>query len=274
MNIYNDLTLAQKKFVSHVFVWGSLGAALLVLMVAFYYGSSAVKNYQSVRDNGTFPLSVSGEGTVYASPDVATVNLTVRTQAPLIKDASSDNNKKNNQLVAFLKSKSVDTKDIKTTSYNVTPQYQYDNRPCPLDSRVPCPAQLPPKIVGYEVSNSVEVKVRNLDMVGAILDGAVSAGANEISGPNFMVDDPDKAKDEARALALNQAKAKAETLAGAMGVRLIKISGFSESGGTPIYYGLGKGMSADIAATPAAPPTIEPGQNEVKVTVVVTYDAK
>ncbi|MDP3956693.1 MAG: SIMPL domain-containing protein [bacterium] len=273
MIIYNDLTAGQKKAIKHIFVWGLLAAALLVLAVAFYYGTSAIKNYQSVRDDGTFPLSVSGEGTVYASPDVATVNLTVRTQATLLKDASSDNNNKNNKVIAFLKSKSVDGKDIKTTAYNVTPQYQYDNRPCPLRSDVPCPAQMPPKIAGYEVSNSVRVKVRNLDMVGAILDGAVTAGANDISGPNFTVDDPDKAKEEARALALNQAKTKAKTLAGAMGVRLIKISGFSESGSSPIYYGLEKSMSADMA--PSAPiPTIEPGQNEIKVTVTVTYDAK
>lgn len=270
MNIYNDLSAGQKKVIGHVFVWGLLAAALLVLAVAFNYGTSAIKNYQSVRDNGTFPLSVSGEGTVYASPDIATVNLTVRTQAALIKDASSDNNKKNNQLVVFLKSKGVDAKDIKTTSYNITPQYQYDNRPCQAGGL--CPIQSPPKIVGYEVSNSIEAKVRNLDMVGAILDGAVSAGANEISGPNFTVDDPNKAKAEARTLALNQAKAKAVALAGALGVYLIKISGFSESGGAPIYYGLEKGVSADIA--PAAPPAIEPGQNEIKVTVTVTYDAK
>lgn len=275
MNIYNDLTAGQKTVIGHIFVWGLLAVASLALSVAFYYGTSAIKNYQSVRDDGTFPLSVSGEGTVYASPDIATLNLTVKTQAALLKDANGDNTNKNNQLIVFLKSKSVEKKDIKTTSYNVTPQYQYDNRPCPLTSSgALCPPRQPPKIAGYEVTNSVTVKIRNLDMIGAILDGAVAAGANEISGPNFTVDDPDKVKEEARALALSQAKAKAETLARELGVRLIKISGFSDSGSVPLYYSLGKGMSADIASAPAAPLTIEPGQNEVKVTVTVTYDAK
>jgi len=275
MPIYNDLTSGQKKVVNQIFIWGLLAAAFLVLMVAFYYASSTIKNLQSARDYGTFQLSVSGEGTVYVSPDIATLNLTVRTEAALLKNASSDNTDKNNRLIAFLKSKSVDAKDIKTTSYNVTPQYQYDSRPCPLvGPGSACPPQQPPKIVGYEVSNSVEAKIRNLDMVGPILDGAVAAGANEISGPNFTVDDPNKAQEEARALALSQAKAKAETLAHGMGVHLVKISGFSEGGSGPIYYGLGKGMSADMAPAPAAPSTIEPGQNQVKVNVTVTYDAK
>lgn len=272
MNIYNDLSESQKSIVRHIFVWGLLAAGLLVLSGAFYYGFRAMQQYENVRETGTFSLVVSGEGTVYAVPDVATINLTVRTQSAALKDASASNNQKNNQLIAFLKSKGIDAKDIKTVFYNVTPQYQYDDRPCAFN--MPCPASQPPKIVGYEVSNSVEVKVRNLDNIGTILDGAVSSGANEVSGPVFAVDNEDKAKDDARAMAFAAAKKKAETLAGAMGVRLMRISGFSESGDSPIYYGMmGKGGAVMDSAAPPAP-AIEPGQNKIKVTVSVTYDAK
>ena len=287
MNIYNDLSVGQKAIVRHIFVWGLFSVGLLVLAGAFYYGFRAMQQYEYVRETGTFPLTVSGDGTVYVIPDIATLNLTVRTQAATLKNASNSNNQKNNQLITFLKSKGIDAKDIKTIFYNVTPQYQYDNRPCVYNNykeevsigsvvvgpQSPCPVRQPPKIIGYDVSNSVEVKVRNLDNVGAVLDGAISAGANEVSGPVFTVDNEDKAKNDARAMALESAKKKAKTLADAMGVRLVRISGFSESGGGPIYYGLGKGggvMESAVAPMPA----IEPGQNKIEVTITVTYDVK
>lgn len=258
--------------VRKIFVWGLSCLGLLVLAGALYYGLKAVQQYQTVRETGTFSLSVSGEGTVSVKPDIATVNLTVIAQAPLLKDATSDNNKKNNQVVTFLKLKGIDAKDIKTTLYNVTPQYQVgvDTRPCLMGA--PCPPLMPPKIVSYEVTNSLEVKIRNLDTIGAILDGAIGAGANSVNGPVFTVDDEEKTKAEARALAVEQAQNKAKALAKAMGVSLIKISGFAESGGGPIYYAASKAMAGEDIAAP--PPAIEPGQNEIKVTVTITYDAK
>jgi hypothetical protein len=247
-----------------------VGLALLLAAGSICLTLRVVPGFWADWKEGNFPLSVSGEGTAYAVPDIATLNLAVRTNGTTLKDVASSNSQKNNQVIAFLKSKGVDEKDIKTIFYNVTPQYQYDNRPC-LANGI-CPVQSPPRIVGYEVSISLAVKVRNLDSVGDILSGAVAAGANEVSGPNFTVDNEDKAKEDARALAIKNAKEKAEALAKAMGVRLIKISGFSESGdGGPIYYA-SKGMAMESVAP--AVPVIQPGQNEVRVTVTLTFEVR
>lgn len=252
------------------FMVGVFCLVLLFLAGTLYLGLRAAGQFQMVRDEDSFSLSVSGDGAVYAIPDIATVNLTVRTNGVAIKDVTSDNNKKNNQVIAFLKAKGVDEKDIKTVSYHVTPQYQYDNRPCSANGI--CLPQAPPRIVSYEVSNSLQVKVRDLDSVGDILSGAVAAGANEVSGPNFTVDNEDKAKEDARAMAITKAKEKAKVLAKAMGVRLGKISGFQESGDNgPIYYAT-KGMAMESAAPSA--PVIQPGQNEVKVMVTLTYEVR
>ena len=276
MLIYQDLSDNQKNLVKRLFTLLAVFVTVFAAVYAFYYGALGVDAWKSVRESEKFQISVSGEGTVYAVPDIAILSVGVRSQEKTLKSAQNENTKKYNAVVEFLKANGVDAKDIKTSYYNVNPQYQYDNRPCPLLSAYPCPPQEPPKIVGYEVSATLQVKVRNMDSVGDILDGAVSAGANEVNGPSFSIDDETKLKEEAKKIAIEKAKESAKKLSRDLGVKLIKITGFSESGGyPPIYYAramesLGKG-GGDM---PAPAPSIEPGQNEVKVSVSVTYEVR
>lgn len=273
MYIYEDLSSAQKRLVTISFAAGFVFLGVFVLGLALYYGALAVAEWKNIGDRDTFSISVSGEGSVFLKPDIATIYLTVTTQAPLLQDAARENTGKNNKIIAFLKSKGVEEKDIKTTSYNVSPQYQYDNRPC---SGNICPPNSPPKIVGYEVNNSVEVKVRQLDALGGILDGAVGAGANNVSGPNFTVDDESVAKDAARKIALEKAIVKAEILAREMGVSLVRVAGYSESGNnSPVYYkAFDSAIGRGGAETAMVAPSIEPGQNEVVVGILLTYEVR
>jgi uncharacterized protein YggE len=262
----------QKWSVGREKMWLLRLGAFLVLMVSLYYLGLMIKGFQDLSERHAFAITATGEGTVYVVPDIATLSLTVRSEGVNLANVQDDNTAKNNKVVAFLKSKGVDQKDIQTSYYNVTPQYQYGNQVCPLG--YPCPPSGPPKIASYEVTNSLAVKVRDLNSIGDILAGAVNAGANDINGPSFTVDDPSKTEADAKKIAIDKARENAERLAGQLGVRIVRITGFSESGGAMPIYARETLMDAKggVAAAPA--PSIEPGQNEVKITVSVTYEAR
>ena len=274
MLIYQDLSDAQKKFIRRLFSAAFLFVTVFFAAYAVYYAALAVDTWRDMKRTDAFQIAVSGEGSVFAVPDIAALSIGVRSQSKLLKDAQSDNTEKYNAVVAFLKSNGVEEKDIKTSYYNVNPQYQYDNRPCPLGF-LPCPPRDPPVIAGYEITSTLQVKVRNLDSVGTILDGAVSSGANEVHGPSFTIDDKTTYKDEAKKIAVENARASAKKLFKNLGVRIVRVAGFSESGGyPPIYYprtmeAFGKG--GDMAAPG---PSIEPGENEVRVMVNVIYEVR
>jgi len=259
MLIYQDLSDAQKKFIRRLFSAAFLFVTVFFAAYAVYYAALAVDTWRDMKRTDAFQIAVSGEGSVFAVPDIAALSIGVRSQSKLLKDAQSDNTEKYNAVVAFLKSNGVEEKDIKTSYYNV----------------LPCPPRDPPVIAGYEITSTLQVKVRNLDSVGTILDGAVSSGANEVHGPSFTIDDKTTYKDEAKKIAVENARASAKKLFKNLGVRIVRVAGFSESGGyPPIYYprtmeAFGKG--GDMAA-PA--PSIEPGENEVRVMVNVIYEVR
>ncbi len=247
---------------------------VLVAVVALYYLALAVKEWQGLSEQHSFEITATGEGTVYVIPDIATLTLTVRSAGVNLPNVQADNTTKSNAVSAFLKTKGVEAKDIQTSYYSVNPQYQYGNQMvCPLG--YPCPPVGAPKIVSYEVVNTLTVKVRNLNSVGDILAGAVAAGANEVNGPSFTVDDPSKTEADAKKIAIDKARVNAERLAGQLGVRIVRITGFSESGGAMPIYARETLMDAKGGVAQSAPaPSIEPGQNEVKITVSVTYEAR
>ena len=162
-------------------------------------------------------------------------------------------------MISFVKSQGIEAKDIKTSGYNLSPDYQYDEN---LRRSF---------IVGYTITQSVNVKVRDFDKLPKVLSGLTPVGVNQISGISFTVEDPEKFMREARKIAFERAKAKAQSMASQNGVRLGKVVNINEFGGYPPpipYFGrveaLGKG--GDIA-----PPTIEPGTEEITVQVSVTY---
>lgn len=214
-------------------------------------------------------ITVSGEGESAAIPDIASITFTVQETAPTVAAAQEAATKKTDAALAALGTLEVAEEDIKTVSYQVYPQYE--NQQCFMGR---CP-QGTPKISGYQVSQSVEVKVRDTAKVSEVLAQLGTIGVQNVAGPNFMVDDDSDIAQEARDNAIADAREKADRLADQLGVRLGDVVSYYEETGAMPYneYGYG-GTMMDMkvsAVAPQATPTLPAGQEERKVTVQVTY---
>ena len=190
----------------------------------------------------TRTITISGHGEVLAVPDTASVMMGVMSTGKTAGEALATNTATMTELMALLKTASIDTRDIATSNFSVNPRYEYDQT-----------GGTPPKVVGYDVSNMVTVVVRKLDLLGDILDKAVSAGSNQINGINFMVAKPEAMIDEARKLSVADARRKAEIYAAAGGFALGDIVSVNEGGYQPPVPVYAKAMRADAAgAVPVA----------------------
>jgi len=250
-----------KNRLGNVGVVGIIAIAVAALMYSFAYQES-VDPYTS--------FSVSGEGRVTAIPDIAEISATILTEGGTdLATLQKQNSDKGNAVIAFVKEKGVEAKDVKTQNYIIEPRYQYT--PCSYEYGRVCP---PAEIVGYSIRQTVSIKVRDFNMIGEILKGVVDRGANSVSGPSFTIDDPKETQAQAREEAMADAREKAQAIAKAAGFKLGKIQYISEGGPVP-YYGVGIGMGGDAIKTfEAAPPTVEPGSQEVVVNVNIQYEIK
>jgi uncharacterized protein YggE len=258
-------------------------AAILGILLVGYAAAVYSGAYSSSIEPGSYrSFSVSGEGKIVVVPDVAQVSYSIVTEGG--KDLAAlqkTNTEKVNKAIEFVKSKGVDSKDIRTESYNISPRYTtYNCSPRPIyygaEPSIGVEACPPSEISGYTISQSVSVKVRDFAKIGDILTGVVTAGANNVSGPSFVVDDPTKARNEARAEAIKKAQASAEEIARAGGFGLGRLLGIDEGGYPGVYYdkmayGMGGGDVREVAM-PA--PAIEPGSQDVVVTVNLRYEIK
>ena len=245
----------------------------LVLLVFAYSAYVYVDSYsKSIQPSSFRSFSVSGEGKVVTVPDVAQFSFGLLTQGGRdIANLQKDNTTKINKIIDFIKSSGVDAKDIETLSYNLEPRYQ--NYSCPSDGfeSMPCP---PSEIIGYSVSQSVSIKIRDFSKIGSILSGVVKNGANNVSQLSFTIDDPESAESEAREKAVAQAKKKAMSIARAGGFGLGRLLSINENNfGVPRYYMTEAAM--DMKAGGVFPtPSIEPGSQEVKINVNLVYEIK
>ncbi len=211
-------------------------------------------------------FSATGEGKVIAVPDVAQFNFGVITEGGTkIADLQTNNTKKMNAALDFLKKNGVADKDIKTEQYSLQPRTEYSgcqNGVCP-----------PSKIVGYTINQMVNVKVRDFNKIGDIMSGIATQGVNTVSDLRFAIDDPKKVQNEARAEAFEEAKIKAESIAKAGGFTLGRLLSIDEGSQSPIprYESFGL-MDAKIMAEAAPAPTIEPGSQDVVVNVTLRYE--
>lgn len=189
-----------------------------------------VKEFRFVGSGttATNTITVSGEGEVFAVPDLATFTVSVEEKADEVSDAQKVATEKSNAILAALRAAGIEDKDIKTTSYNVYPNYQWIQAPC--SSRGYCPPG-EQKLDGYTVSQSIEVKVRQTDKAGEVLASVGSLGASNVSGLSFTIDDEDQLQADAREKAIDDAREKAEELASQLGVSIVRIVGFNENGG-------------------------------------------
>lgn len=209
-------------------------------------------------------MSLQGTATVKAEPDMATVTTGVTSVADTARAALDDNNKAMSKLLDLVKSVGVAAKDMQTSGFSVQPQYVYSDR---KDANG---YTLPPKIVGYQVSNNLTVNLRELGDLGAVLDKMVSAGSNTIGGISFSVSDNDKLLDDARRAAMKNAIAKANLYADAVGVCLDRIVSISENGGYAPQPKLMRAMDLAAEAAPSVP--VASGQVGYTMTVSVDWE--
>ncbi len=205
-------------------------------------------------------LNVSGLGVVYLTPDIAYINVGVNTQRENASEAVEVNKTQTTAVIEAIKDFGVDAKDIRTTNFSIWSNQQYD----PMG-----------QISGttYVVDNTVNVTVRDLDKLGDLLDAAITAGANSIYSIQFDVADKTKATDEARTLAVADAKNEAQGLAEAAGLSLVDVQTISYYESSPTPYFEGKGGGGGAAMEAAAVP-IQPGQLAITVTVNIVYTIK
>src|SRR3989344_5652287 len=212
-------------------------------------------------DKSENTITVSATSDVFAKPDLALSTFSVLSEAKTVGEAMQDNAAKMNAVIAFVKSQGVDDKDIKTTNFSVSPRYEWREK---TGERVS---------VGYEVSQSLQVKIRDLAKIGDIIQGATEAGANEVANLQFTIDNEDALKEEARNKAIEEAKTKAKNLAEKLGISLVKIISFSESGDYPMPYYVPTSKEA-LGIGGGATPDIQPGENKISVTVSLIYQIK
>jgi hypothetical protein len=249
----------------NILIW--LGAAFLVVVSIFLLASTQQKIETAATTN---TVSFSGEGKVSAKPDIAKAYISIITEATTTKAAQDQNSTKSQKVVEYLKGKNVDDKDIKTSSYNIYPQYdyscQYSGRPCDEVS----------KIKSYRVDQSIEVKIRNLDEAGNILDGVVSAGANQVSSFNFTIENPDALQAQAREKAIADAKDKANNLKKQLNIKLGRIVNFVEGGNYYPMYESAKALDSSMAGRGGTDvsPSLPSGESEITVNVTITYQIK
>lgn len=203
-------------------------------------------------------LSVSGMGEVKSAPDESNLSAGVTTQATTAAQALVANSRAMNAVFATLKRLGIPEKDIQTSDFSVQPQYQS----CKPGT------SCQPRIVGYQVSNTVDVTVEDMDKTGAVLDALVSSGSNQIGGINFSIHDPKPLLRTARAAAVADAIERAQTYAKAAGITLGPILSIDENGNeaTRHIYKVAAGYMAN-----AAPAPIAGGEELVSVNVTVTW---
>lgn len=257
--------------------WPRKAAAWALCMLAIFLLVATLGELKGLRFIGsgvaaTNTISVSGEGTVFAVPDIATFSVTVQNTAKDVTTAQDATTKKGNDIIAYLKSQVVDEKDIQTTDYSVNPQYEWNQGVCPQGGYCPNGKQV---LTGYQVSETLTVKVRDTKKAGGLLSGVGSRGATQVSGLSFTIDNEDAVKDAARDKAIAQAKGKAEVLAKSLGVSLVRVVGFSEGGGGgPIYYAKATAMDVGMGGASSPAPEVPVGQNKIVSDVSVTYEIR
>lgn len=252
------------------------GIILTLFLLAMFLAVMTLSELKGLRYIGggvpvTNMVSVNGKGEVFAIPDIASFTFGVTEEAATVGVAQTTATKKMNAMIDYLKAQGVVETDIRTVGYNVSPRYEYDTVVCTSFS---CPPARQ-KLSGFEVSQMVEVKVRATEKAGEYLSNIGERGATNVSGLSFTIDDEESLRKEARTMAIADARTKAEQLAKDLGVRLMRVVSFSESGNDmpyPMYYGkdVAMGMGGSVEFAPAIPV----GENKVITNVLVTYEIR
>ncbi len=265
-------------------MWLKRGIVASVAMLVLFLGVQVVAGAKGLRYigggvNATNAITVSGHGEAFGVPDIATFSFSVVSLKSTVALAQGDATKKINEITKYLKDAGIAEKDIQTSDYSVSPQYEYSRSVCPaVSSNMGAPVYCPPGkqiLKGYEVRQTTAIKVRDTAKAGDLLSGVGGKGATEVSGLSFTFDNPDQVQNEARDKAIINAKAKAEVLAKSLGVKLVRVISYNENGyPTPMYYGKAMSMGIGGDSIPESAPAISIGQNKVTSDISITYEIR
>jgi len=251
----------------------SISVFILIIIVSLLGVAKIVSEFKGDHGDrtGQAPnvISVTGTGDVTAVSDIATLTVNLTKDGKTTKEAQDLLNGDITKALSYLKDAKIDDNDIKSEYGGLSPKYSNQ----PVCFTFPCPVSNP-TIVGYTATQSITIKVREVDNASVIRTGLAGLGITDISGPTFSIDNEDSFKDQARSLAIAQAKTKAQVLAKELGVKLGHVVNFSEDNGNnyPVYA---KTMMAGAVADSAAvPPTLPKGENKITSNVTVTYEIK
>ncbi len=227
---------------------------LPVLALALQFVGPPVTGH--AQEDARSTISVVGEGRILVDPDIANLSLGVESTAPTLSEAQADAARRMQAVIDALLAQGVAREDIRTGRLSISPIY--DNR----DGG---------QIRGYRAANLVQVKIRDLNRIGTIVDTVTAAGANRVEGISFAVENLAPPKDRARAEALANARAKAEQLASLAGVRIVGVKSIVEADPAARPVPIAREAAMPMGAAAAAPTPVEPGTQEVQTQVSVTY---
>jgi hypothetical protein len=241
--------------------WLAGGLAVGLLAAALAGPAVGAAQAQSDDQDTVRSISVNGVGRVKAEPDVADISLGVTKQGEDAKSASQEAATTMDAVIQALLAAGIAEEDIQTTTLSLNPVYDWNENP--------------PDIEGWEASNLVNVTVRDITAVGDVVDTATAAGATNVNGISFRVEDPTAAEADARSAAVADARAKADQLAAEAGVTITGIISISESGGQapqPLYFSRDTMAMAEAAGADMAKTPVLPGEVELSISVFVQYE--
>ncbi len=242
---------------------------IVIALGAYTYSAISETNYLSSQ---IATITVNGKGEILARPDIATFSFSVVVEEDDAATAQKSSAKAINEILAYLEEEGVTDKDVKTQYYNLSPRYDYLRSICTTDGFCPPSEQV---LRGYEVNQTIIVKVRDIDNSGTLLSGVGTRGATNISSLQFTIDDEDIFVAEAREVAIDDAKEKAKKLANDLGVKLVRIVDFNESGRDeyypPIMY---ERFALDSTENVGVAPSIPTGENTFVANVSITYEIR
>jgi hypothetical protein len=230
--------------------------AALMLGVAALPSAAAAQQSTITQSIAGTRLDVNATGEVTRVPDIAIISAGVVSRSPTASAALQDSAERMQRVLAALKRANVEDRDIQTSNVSLNPEYRY-------------PENQSPQLVGYTASNTVTIRFRDLRNSGKILDALVGQGANQINGPNLVVDKPEAALDEARSKAITNGRARADLYARSLGMRVVRIVSINESGG---YYAPPPPAPMAVMEMVRASTKIEPGEQKLQVNLAMTFE--
>lgn len=249
---------------------GLLVAVYLVVLII-----TQVKGWGMLGKDSIQPtITVSGMGEVYATPDIAELRATIVGESKDRSDSAAKQAEVKDKVLAVMSEFSIAEKDYKTEYIYTNPKYEWQRAQIYCVT-YPCPQPEGKQVItGYTTEEVLVVKVRNIDDAGKIYDAIVKAGAQNVSGPNMMIDDEDALRAQARKMAIDDAKMQASQLAKDLGVRKLRIVSFNEGGNYPMPMYAGGDMMVRSKAESAPSTNISTGQNKITSNVTIVYEIR